>query len=166
MFFTKGLYGQPVPQYKEETMYQITSNGAMLGYTDSPEYCYKLPSGSPQVIGRKERDAGAVATGVIYQGVIYNLPGYDEWEADTAYVSEVDEGVILTQHTEQIAQEQSNIGKERAERKYESGELLTVGGTLYRVKRTILVGAFITPGTNVEATDIATELSKLNLGGN
>lgn len=83
-------------------MYQIISNNESLGYTDSPEYCYKLPSGSPQVIGRKERDAGAVATGVIYQGVIYNLPGYDEFDGETAYVNEVDEGTVITQQAERI----------------------------------------------------------------
>lgn len=146
-------------------MYQITSNGVFLGYTDSPEYCYKLPSGSAQVIGRKERDAGAVATGVIYQGVIYNLPGYDEWEADTAYVSEVDEGAIITQQSCDIAESKSAIGGTRADRRYEPGELIVVDGKLYRVVLPILVGGFITPGTNVEETDIATELSKLNLGG-
>lgn len=146
-------------------MYQITSNGAMLGYTDSPEYCYKLPSGSPQVIGRKERDAGAVATGVIYQGVIYNLPSYDEWEAESAYVSEVDEGVIITQQSRDIAENKSNIGGQRVDRPYKVGECITVDGKLYRVKLPILVGGYITPGTNVEETDIATELSKLNLGG-
>ena len=137
----------------------------MLGYTDSPEYCYKLPSGSPQVIGRKERNVGAVATGVIYGGKIYNLPGYDEFDGDTAYVSEVDEGIILTQHTEQIAQEQSIIGGARADKPYEVGEYLTVGGKLYRVILPILTGATITPGTNVEETDIASVLSKLDLGG-
>lgn len=148
-------------------MYQITANGAFLGYTDSPEYCYKLPSGSPQVIGYVERGNGAVATGIIFQGTVYNLPEHSDFEgAETAYVSEVDEGIILTQHTEQIAQEQANIGKERAERKYAVGEFLTIGGALYRVTLPILAGGFITPGTNVEATDIATELSKLNLGGN
>lgn len=147
-------------------MYQITSNGAMLGYTDSPEYCYKLSSGSPQVIGRKERDAGAVATGVIYQGVIYNLPGYDEFDGETAYVSEVDEGAIITRNTRDIAESKSAIGGTRADRRYEPGELITVDGKLYRVVLPILVGGYITPGTNVEITDIAAELSKLNLGGN
>lgn len=147
-------------------MYQINSNGAMLGYTDSPEYCYKLPSGSAQVIGRKERDAGAAATGVIYQGVIYNLPGYDEFDGDTAYISEVDEGAIITQNTRDIAENKSNIGGQRVDRPYKVGEFITVDGKLYRVKLPILVGGYITPGTNVEGTDIATELSKLNLGGN
>lgn len=60
----------------------------------------------------------------------------------------------------------SAIGGARVERKYEPGELITVDGKLYRVKLPILVGGFITPGTNAEETDIATELSKLNLGGN
>lgn len=147
-------------------MYQITSNGVFLGYTESPEYCYKLPSGSPQVIGRKERDAGAVATGVIYQGAIYNLPGYDEFDGETAYVSEVDEGAIITQQSRDIAENKSNIGGQRVDRPYKVGEFLTVDGKLYRVKLPIIVGGFITPGTNVEETDIAAELSKLNLGGN
>lgn len=146
-------------------MYQISSNGTFLGYTSAPTYCYKLPSGSPQVIGRKEREAGAVATGIIYGGVIYNLPGYVDFDGETAYVSEVDEGIIITQNTRDIAESKSAIGGTRADRRYEPGELITVDGKLYRVKLPILVGGYITPGTNAEETDIATELSKLNLGG-
>ena len=65
-----------------------------------------------------------------------------------------------------IANDKSIIGGARANRPYAVGEYLTIDGTLYRVALPILVGGFITPGTNVEATDIATELSKLNLGGN
>lgn len=146
-------------------MYQIISNGVFLGYTDSPEYCYKLPSGSAQVIGRKERDAGAVATGVIYQGIVYNLPNFDDFDGDTANVSEVDEGAIITQNTRDIADSKSAIGGQRVNRPYIAGEFITVDGKLYRVTLPILVGGFITPGTNVEETDIAAELSKLNLGG-
>lgn len=146
-------------------MYQLISNGTLLGYTSEPTYCYKLPSGSAQVIGRKERDAGAVATGVIYGGAIYNLPGYDEFDGETAYVIEVDEGAIITQNTRDIAESKSAIGGTRADRRYEPGELIAVDGKLYRVKLPIMVGGFITPDTNVEETDIATELSKLNLGG-
>ncbi len=65
------------------------------------------------------------------------------------------------------AQEKTNstIGGQRVDRRYEPGELLTVDGKLYRVRLPILVGGYITPGTNVEETDIAAELSKLNLGG-
>jgi hypothetical protein len=148
-------------------MYQITANGAFLGYTDSPEYCYKLPSGSPQVIGPVERGNGAVATGIIFQGTVYNLLGHSDFEgAETAYISDIDEGAIITQNTKDIAQEKTNLGGQKAERPYQPGEFITIGGQLYRVKLPILVGAFITPGTNVEATDIATELTKLNLGGN
>lgn len=147
-------------------MYQITSNGVFIGYADSPEYCYKLPSGSAQVIGRKERDAGAVATGIIYQGTIYNLPEHSDFEgAETAYVSEVDEGAIIAQNTKDIAESKANIGGQRVDRPYKVGEFITVDGKLYRVVLPILVGGFITPGTNVEETDIAAELSKLNLGG-
>lgn len=147
-------------------MYQITVNGAYLGLTDSPEYCYKLPSGSPQVIGYVERGNGAVATGIIFQGTVYNLPEHSDFEgAETAYVSEVDEGAIIAQNTKDIAQEKANIGGQRVDRPYKVGEFITVDGKLYRVKLPILVGGYITPGTNVEETDIATELSKLNLGG-
>lgn len=65
----------------------------------------------------------------------------------------------------ELAESKSAIGGARAERRYEPGELITVDGKLYRVKLPIMVGGFITPGTNVEKTDIAAELSKLNLGG-
>ena len=59
----------------------------------------------------------------------------------------------------------SAIGGTRADRRYEPGELITIDGTLYRVKLPVLVGGYITPDTNVEETDITAELSKLNLGG-
>ena len=147
-------------------MYQITLNGVFIGYADSPEYCYKLPSGSPQVIGPIERANGAVATGVIYGGTIYNLPGYDDFDGETVYISEVDEGVIIAQNTRDIAESKSAIGGARADRRYEPGEFITIDGKFYRVKLPILIGGFITLGTNVEETDIASELSKLNLGGN
>ena len=65
-----------------------------------------------------------------------------------------------------LANDKAIIGGERANRPYKPGEYLTIDGTLYRVKLPILVGGYITPGTNVEETDIAAELSKLNLGGN
>ena len=58
------------------------------------------------------------------------------------------------------------IGGQRVDRPYKVGEYLTANGKLYRVILPILTGATITPGTNVEETDIATELSKLTLGGN
>ena len=65
-----------------------------------------------------------------------------------------------------LANDKAIIGGERANRPYEVGEYLTIDGKLYRVILPVLVGAYITPGTNVEETDIATELSKLTLGGN
>ena len=140
-------------------MYSIYSNGALLGYTDSPQYCYKLPSGSAQIIGEKEKDH--TATGIIYQGRIYNLPGYDEFDADTANVYDADEGIILTQHTKQIAQDQSVIGGVRTTRMYDPGEYLIIDGTLYRVTLPIPVDGYIAINTNVEATDIAAELNRL-----
>ena len=77
-------------------MLQLTLNDNILGYTENPMYCYKLPSGSPQIIGNRERTGGAVATGIMYLGVIYNLPGHDDFEdAETVYTGEVDAGLVI-----------------------------------------------------------------------
>lgn len=91
-------------------MYQISTNSGVIGYTDAPTYCYKLPSGSPQVIGRKERARGETASGVIHGGTVYNLPGHDDFDAETATVSEIDTGAVATQQRDAIAaqKEQSN----------------------------------------------------------
>lgn len=75
-------------------MYQLTVNDQRIGYTEKPMYCYKLPSGIPQVI---DDSSTIIPTGIIYLGVIYNLPNCHDWEdADTAYISEIDTGVVLT----------------------------------------------------------------------
>lgn len=50
----------------------------------------------------------------------------------------------------------------RADKDYEVGEYLTLDGTLYKVVLPILSGTQITPGTNVEATTIETEMAILN----
>ena len=74
-------------------MYQITKADVLIGYTDNPEFCYLLPSGSPQIVRPKDKDQ---ATGIIFQGVIYNLPGHDDFDgAETATVTERDAGSIL-----------------------------------------------------------------------
>ena len=49
-----------------------------------------------------------------------------------------------------------------ADRRYEPGEYLTVDGTMYKVLLPIMPGAFLTPGTNIEETDIQTEITKMN----
>ena len=91
-------------------MYQITTQTGVIGYTDAPNYCYKLPSGSAQIIGKRERARGATAAGVIHGGVVYNLPGHADFDAETATVSEIDAGAVATQQRDAIAaqKEQSN----------------------------------------------------------
>lgn len=88
-------------------MYQITSTSGVIGYTETPEYCYKLSSGSPQVLRFRDR---AKAAGVVFAGKVYNLPGHADFDAETATVSEIDAGAVATQQRDAIAaqKEQSN----------------------------------------------------------
>ena len=96
-------------------MYQISTAIGVVGYADVPDYCYKLPSGSAQIIGRKERARGEVATGVIFEGVIYNLPGHSEFEGcETATVAEIDEGVVLNEQQRRIAAAEATEADEDA----------------------------------------------------
>ncbi len=86
-------------------MYQITKADELAGYTDNPEFCYLLPSGSPQVVRLKDKDQ---ATGIIYQGVIYNLPGHNDFKgAETAMAIECDAGALLTEQERQLAEERA-----------------------------------------------------------
>lgn len=86
-------------------MYQITTTNGVIGYTDTPEYCYRLRSGSPQVL--RERDK-VKATGIIYGGAVYNLPGHSEFPgAETAAVSEIDAGAVLNRQAAQIAAQEA-----------------------------------------------------------
>lgn len=83
-------------------MYSVHTANQTVGYTDKPDYCY-LDGSSPHIIGRKERARGEVATGVIFQGVIYNLPGHSDFEGcETATVAEIDEGVVLNEQQRRI----------------------------------------------------------------
>lgn len=85
-------------------MYQISTPTGVVGYTAEPTYCFRLPSGAPQIIGRKERARGKVATGVIFGGVIYNLPGRSEFDGcETAAVVEIDAGTVLNEQKRRIA---------------------------------------------------------------
>lgn len=85
-------------------MYQISTTTAILGYSAEPTYCYKLPSGAPQVIGRHERARGEVSTGVIFEGMIYNLPGHNDFEGcETAAVVKIDAGTVLNEQQLRIA---------------------------------------------------------------
>lgn len=77
-------------------MKRISSESGVVGYAEALDYCYKAPSGSPQVIGPIERAHGAEATGLVFQGVVYNLAGHSEFDgAKTAWISEVDAAVAL-----------------------------------------------------------------------
>ncbi len=140
-------------------MYQITNynSGETVGYTEKPRYIKKNSSGIYVETDEEH------AQGIAYKSIPYNLAHREGVGVDTTVILfQYDTGDVV------IDQQKNNavIGGQRAERRYEPGELITVDGELYRVKLPILVGSFITPGTNVEETDIASELSKLNLGGN
>ena len=88
-------------------MLQISSTNGVVGYTETLDYCYKLSSGSAQVIGRKEKARGKIPTGIIFQGKIYNLPQHDDFDADTAYISEVDTVSVLNAQRDIIKQHES-----------------------------------------------------------
>ena len=49
----------------------------------------------------------------------------------------------------------------KASKNYEVGEYLTYAGNLYKVTAAIAKNANLTVGTNIEATDVATELNLL-----
>ena len=49
-----------------------------------------------------------------------------------------------------------------SDRRYEPGEYLTRNNVMYKVILPIMVGAYITPGTNVEATTIGQEIMNIN----
>ena len=80
-------------------MYQIFTQSQVLGYADDPQFCYFLPSGSPQIVRPSERDK---ATGLIYGGTVYNLPGHSDFDgAETATAAECDAGAVLNALQEQ-----------------------------------------------------------------
>ncbi len=85
-------------------MYQITTENGVIGYAEAVDYCYKLPSGSAQVIGSKERGQGAVATGLVYGGTVYNLPDHNDFDgAETASAQKIDAAVVLNAQAAEIA---------------------------------------------------------------
>lgn len=49
-----------------------------------------------------------------------------------------------------------------ATRNYEAGELIYINGVLYKTKYKILSGTNLTPGNNIEQTDISSEIEKIN----
>lgn len=79
-------------------MYQIRTARQILGYADDPRFCYRLPSGSPQIVRPSERDK---ATGLIYGGKVYNLPGHSDFDGETATAAECDAGAVLNALQEQ-----------------------------------------------------------------
>lgn len=107
------------------------------------------------------------ATEVLHDAELVQIAHYDFMPGWYFILREIPEAERWQKNVDkELAENKSAIGGTRADRRYEPGELITVDGKLYRVKLPILVGGYITPGTNVEETDIAAELSKLNLGGN
>ena len=89
-------------------MYQITTASGVIGYTETVGYCYQLSSGSPQIIGRKERARGETAVGIIYGSSVYNLPGHDNFEgAETAWAVEVGAAAALNGQLENLARQET-----------------------------------------------------------
>ena len=89
-------------------MYQITTSSGVIGYADQIDYCCKLSSGSPQVIGKVEREAGMTPTGIVFGGTVYNLPDHDDFEdSDTAYITKIDAANVLNEQKREIKAEQS-----------------------------------------------------------
>lgn len=81
-------------------MYQISTAKEILGYAEEPQFCYLLPSGSPQVVRLKDRDK---ATGIIFAGTVYNLPNHDDFKgAETATAAECDGGTVINAQNESI----------------------------------------------------------------
>lgn len=141
-------------------MYQILTETGIIGYTETPEFCYLLPSGSPQVVRLNDKDR---ATGIIYQGTVYNLPGHSDFDgAETATVVECDGGFLLTDQAARLAAERSTVGGTPAARLYEPGEYIVLHGTLYRVTLSIPAGGRIAPGANCVATSVVDELKTAN----
>lgn len=105
-------------------------------------------------------------TEVLHDAELVQIAHYDFMPGWYFILREIPEAERWQKNVDkEIAESKATIGGQRTERRYAVGELLTIDGKLYRVKLPIFVGGFITPGTNVEETDIAAELSKLNLGG-
>lgn len=112
------------------------------------------------------------AIGVAYRSVPYNLWNYDGIEgAESVMVAEFDGGEYLDSFVKDLAavenamcETDSADTERRATRDFEAGELMTVDGVMYRVVLPILAGSPITAGTNVEATTLGAEISRLNEG--
>ena len=141
-------------------MYKIinVATGAAIGMTTSVHYIRWKPSSGAFVPATLEN-----AEGIAYHSVPYNLSGRAGVGAEiTVILSEIDAAEEIQGMQEAITNTNSTIGGERTDRLYEVGERFTLNGKLYKVTLQIPAGGTIAVGANVEETDIATELSKLN----
>ena len=141
-------------------MYKIINivTGETVGMTDEVIYIRRKES-SGSLVKANPSDA----EGIAYRSVPYNLSGRDGVGAEiTVVLSEIDAAEEIQVMQEAIANTNSTIGGERTDRLYEVGERFTLNGKLYKVTLQIPAGGMIAVGANVEETDIATELSKLN----
>ena len=141
-------------------MYRIINieTDEVLGMTTDVNYIRRKPSSGALI-----KATPADADGIAWHSEPYNLSGRDGVGAEiTVVLSEIDAAEEIQVMQEAIANTNSTIGGERTDRLYEVGERFTLNGKLYKVKLQIPAGGTIAVGANVEETDIATELSKLN----
>lgn len=138
------------------------STGDTIGYAESVRYIKRSSSGA--FVQTDEEHA----QGIAYMSKPYNLYGREGLGLeDTARLIPIDSGEIL-HFTENAADnamrnvETTIGGSYAADRRYEPGEYLIVGGTMYKVLLPIMPGAFLTPGTNIEETTIQAEIAKMN----
>lgn len=139
-------------------MYRIIKmDGSELAVVAKAMWVKVGPSGS-LAPARSRGDA----VGIAYQSVAYNLLGFDKIPgAETVMVAEVDDGEYIRAMKNTMCETDMANTEWQATRDCEPGELITVNGGLYRVILPIFAGAKITVGTNVEATTLGAEITRL-----
>lgn len=145
--YTVPTGGIPWDTLSDDVKNRINEGGSGGGTTD-----YSELNNKPQINGHT-LNAGNNTAESLGLGT-YNKPSYGIPESDlSAAVQEklnTSGGIAGSQEGFVAVQD------------YEAGELVYINGTLYRVKYKILAGTTLVPGNNIEATDISSELEKIN----
>ena len=145
--YTVPAGGIPWDTLSDDVKDRINQGGSGGGTTD-----YSELNNKPQINGHT-LNAGNNTAESLGLGT-YSLPSYGIPESDlSAAVQEklnTSGGIAGSQEGFVAVQD------------YDAGELVYINGTLYRVKYKILAGTTLVPGNNIEATDISSELEKIN----
>ena len=80
-------------------MYEIKSNRQTLRYAERFDYVRRLRSGSPQVVRDK-----AEATGIFVTPDVYNLEGFDDFDAPQVTVAQIDGAAMVDELTGDLEQ--------------------------------------------------------------